>query len=489
MRRLSLRWMLLIPIVTTITFGFIAFALFVDASERSQRLDEIDRELSRAELTPLSAFAPVDPNAPLEQGDPSSTPPLRPTDAAELSDDALPVQLVMTSGGELLAQRGGVNPFSAETLTQLATEPFGSTLSTDGYRVLVSQENDELTRVTALSLSSFDAAITSLRQALLVGGIVIVMLEATIVWVVAGRLSRPLTETTAAVSRIAAGELNTVIKPSEGSREIAELTADLGRMVDHLRAAIAAREQSTSDATQARDDMRRLLADVSHEIRTPLTALKGYADLYAQGMLADSEALDRAMSRVGDESIRLNELVTSMMRLARDDSPLAAEHEEVDLAVLTSNVVDDLRAAFPERTIEAHFGNPPSARVSGTPGRLHQALLNLGANACSHTPPTSPVSITVAQANDIVLVSVVDHGPGVPLAEREKIFLPFYRSDPSRTRLHHDGAGLGLAVTQQIAAEHRGFVSVHETAGGGATFELELPLAEAEADADASHAR
>ncbi|MEV8267319.1 HAMP domain-containing sensor histidine kinase [Microbacterium sp. NPDC076911] len=481
MRRLSLRWMLLIPIVTTITVGFIAFACFVDASERSQRLDEIDRELSRAELTPLSAFVPIDPNAPLEQDDPVSTPPLGPTGAAELSDDALPVQLVVTSGGELLAQRGGTNPFSTETLTQLATEPFGSTLSTDGYRVLVSPENDELTRITALSLSSFDSAIMSLRQRLLVGGIVIVMLEATIVWGVAGRLSRPLTETTAAVSRIAAGELDTVIKPSNGSRETAELTADLGRMVDHLRTAIAAREQSTSDATQARDDMRRLLADVSHEIRTPLTALKGYADLYAQGMLSGSEALDRAMSRVGDESIRLNELVTSMMRLARDGSPLPVEQKCVDLAVLSRNVVDDLRVAFPSRNIESQLPPAHTALVTGNPNRLHQAMLNLGGNACTHTAVDSVILIAVKQDQDAetVTVSVVDHGPGVDVGERNKIFLPFYRSDPSRTRVHHDGTGLGLAVTQQIAAEHQGSVTVHETPGGGATFELELPLAKA----------
>lgn len=477
MRKLSLRWMLLIPIVATITVGFLAFALAVDASERAQRLGELDRELYRAELTPLSAFAPVDPDVAREPDDASQAPPPRPTDIGELSNDALPVQLAVTGEGEIVAQQGGANPFSPTTVVQLASEPIGTTVSTDDYRVLVTPENDGLTRITALSLSSFDAAILSLRQTLIVGGIVLVMLEATIVWVVAGRLARPLAETTAAVSRIAGGELDTIIKPSGGSREIAELTADLGRMVDRLRAAIAAREQSTSDATRARDDMRRLLADVSHEIRTPLTALKGYADLYAQGMLADSEALDRAMSRVGDESIRLNELVTSMMRLARDDSALAVEHEEVDLAVLISNVVDDLRAGFPQRTIEVHFGDPPSARVSGTSGRLHQALLNLGANACSHAPATSPVSITVAQTNDIVRVSVVDHGPGVPLAEREKIFLPFYRSDPSRTRLHHDGAGLGLAVTRQIAAEHGGFVAVHETPGGGATFELELPRA------------
>ena len=89
-------------------------------------------------------------------------------------------------------------------------------------------------------------------------------------------------------------------------------------MVARLRSALAEREQSEAVATRARDDMKRFLADVSHEIRTPLTALKGYSDLYERGMLAEPGALDRAMSRVGSESVRLHRLVNSMLELARD---------------------------------------------------------------------------------------------------------------------------------------------------------------------------
>ena len=83
--------------------------------------------------------------------------------------------------------------------------------------------------------------------------------------------------------------------------------------MNRLREALAEREQSTADATRKGDDMCRLLADVAHEIRTPLTALKSYSNLHAKEMLAAPGALDRAMSRVGDESIRLNVLVNSML--------------------------------------------------------------------------------------------------------------------------------------------------------------------------------
>ena len=142
-----------------------------------------------------------------------------------------------------------------------------------------------MVRITALSLGGYDAAVANLQRTLLLGGLVIVVLQGAVVWMLARRLARPMAAAAAGVSCIADGALDTVITPAGGSREMAGLSADIGRMVDRLRAALIERERSASDATRARDDMRRLLADVSHEIRTPLTALKGYSDLYARDML------------------------------------------------------------------------------------------------------------------------------------------------------------------------------------------------------------
>ena len=248
-------------------------------------------------------------------------------------------------------------------------------------------------------------------------------------------------------------------------------------MVTRLRSTIDDRERSAADATRARDDMRRFLADLSHELRTPLTALKGYSDLYAGQMLDEAGALDRAMARIGDESERLSDLVNDMLQLARQ-APTPDRSELFDACDIVQVVVDDLRAAHPELDIELDLAPDTDCVLSGRPDRLHQAILNVGSNACQHTDPSGGVQFDVRSTDTELVIKVIDHGPGIDPTEIDKIFLPFYRPDTSRGRDGRGGAGLGLAITNQILERHHGTVGVEATTpGGGATFTLTVPLA------------
>ena len=222
--------------------------------------------------------------------------------------------------------------------------------------------------------------------------------------------------------------------------------------------------------------MRRFLADASHELRTPLTALKGYSDLYAGNMLDEPGALDRAMARIGDESERLSVLVTDMLALARE-APTSEQAEVFDPCGTVRSVVDDLQAAHPEIPIDLELAPDMECKVFGHAYGLHQAILNVGSNACQHTEPQAGVQFEVAATDTSVVISVIDHGPGIDPAEIDKIFLPFYRPQASRGRDGRGGAGLGLAITHQIIERLDGTVSVTATPGGGATFTLTVPLA------------
>ena len=165
-------------------------------------------------------------------------------------------------------------------------------------------------------------------------------------------------------------------------------------MLVRLRATIDDSELAAVTAGESRDAMQRFLADVSHELRTPLTALKGYSDLYAGGMLDEAGALDRAMSRIGEESERLNGLVTDMLQLARE-APADEPVEHFDAAEVVAVIAADLRAAHPD--IEIALDVPTDARttIAGNPARFHQAILNLGSNACHHTAPGTEVRFEV----------------------------------------------------------------------------------------------
>jgi two-component system OmpR family sensor kinase len=114
--------------------------------------------------------------------------------------------------------------------------------------------------------------------------------------------------------------------------------------------------------------------------------------------------------------------------------------------------------------------------VNGDDTRLRQVLGNLVRNALVHTPQLTPIEVAVATDDSVGRVSVADHGPGLAADDIEKIFEPFYRADPSRSR-DRGGAGLGLSIVSAVVSAHGGQVRVRQTEGGGATFEVELPLA------------
>ncbi len=463
--------MLLGPSLLIITVGFVGFGLYVDRVEYRNRVADIDEELVRAAAARGNRARSIDP--PRSPGA-SSLPVATGEDLALPDGVRPPVELVVTSAGAVVDSGGEPNPFDQTTVVELARFDGFRSVANPRYRVLVNPTADRLIAITALPLDGVDAAVSDFRRALGVGGAVIVVLQGIAVWLVTSRLVQPVTRMTRAATLVADGALDTQIGPPSGSRETAELAIDLDRMLIQLRTTLVTSEQSAADAHRARDDMHRFLADVSHEIRTPLTALRGYSDLYAQGMLGQPGQLDRAMRRVGEESDRLHGLVTNMLRLARHGAS-AQPVELFDVAVVVADVVADLRSAHPDRVIELR--DEPSAEycIVGSAGEVHQAVLNLGSNACIHTSGPDAIEIALQSTDRSVTIEVVDHGPGIDRQHAERIFLPFFRVDSSRTRGAGGGAGLGLALTKQIADRHQGTVAVSTTPGGGATFRLTLP--------------
>ena len=469
--------MMLVPTVVTITVGFAAFSVYLDRVQRENLIADVDDELIRAERAFAARVEPrierdAQPNSPADEAVASA--------GSDLADEVdPPVQLLVGLDGQLLADAGGSSPFDSSALAAMAGNSGVFTVEDPRYRVRATDRGDGTVAVTALSLDQIDDTIADFRRTLLGGGVVILALEAGVVWLLAAGLARPVTRMATTATRIADGAIDTEIDPPSGSRETAVLADDLSRMVNQLRSVIDDRERAAADATQARDNMQRFLADASHELRTPLTALKGYSDLYAGNMLGEPGALDRAMVRIGSESERLHGLVNDMLQLARE-APLTDRVEPVNIGDIVQVVVDDLRAAHPEVSIELEVAPDAATVVSGRPDRLQQALLNVGSNAVDHTDAEAGVQFRVRSTDANVVVDVVDHGPGVDSGEVDKIFLPFYRHDTSRGRDGRGGAGLGLAISHQIIERHHGTVTVAATPGGGATFTLTMPIAPVE---------
>jgi two-component system OmpR family sensor kinase len=343
------------------------------------------------------------------------------------------------------------------------------TISSHGvrYRVYAQRAPDGDISVAAVPLREVDQNVSRLLvvEGLVVGGMLLLL--AGVSWVIVRVGLLPLERIGHTARRIAAGDLSLRVADTDPRNEVGRLGAAFNGMLDRLEEAFRRRQASE-------ERLRRFLADASHELRTPLTSIRGYAELHRLGAAGDP---GRAMRRIEDEAARMGVLVEDLLTLARLDEVAEAPHTDVDLAALARDAVDDAEAAAPDRVITLRVTG--EAMVRGDAHQLHQVLGNLLRNASVHTPPGTPIDVSVTRDGGSVRLAVRDHGAGLPGGDGRAIFERFWRAEGGRER-GKAGAGLGLAIVDAIVRAHYGRVIAADVPSGGAQFVVELPPARAE---------
>ncbi|MDC0770811.1 sensor histidine kinase [Streptomyces sp. HD] len=278
---------------------------------------------------------------------------------------------------------------------------------------------------------------------------------------------RPLEQAADTADAIATGDFGRRIVAADDAptTEVGRLTDALNRMLGQIQASLAAREQSE-------DRMRQFVADASHELRTPLQSLRGYAELYQQGALPDTAAVDDAVARMLSEIHRMTRLVESMLMLARFDEQDDAELEQVDLSRVVADSCRDATAVEPARPLHSHI--EPGVTVLGDEAQLRGLLGNLLGNVRMHSGPGTPCHVDLVRAGSDVLLRVEDEGPGIPEHAVAHVFDRFYRADRGRSRAS-GGSGLGLPIVAAIAELHGGRVRLDSAPGRGTRVEVILP--------------
>ncbi|MFE9931766.1 sensor histidine kinase [Streptomyces sp. NPDC005533] len=258
--------------------------------------------------------------------------------------------------------------------------------------------------------------------------------------------------------------------------EVGQVGAAINRMLGHVSSALTARQQSEMR-------VRQFVADASHELRTPLASIRGYAELTRRGCEEPGPDTRHALGRIESEATRMTGLVEDLLLLARLDAgrPLSAADAETDLAPLVVDALSDARAAGPGHHWRLNLPEEP-APVRADPARIQQVLVNLLANARTHTPPGTTVTADVSRETSAVRLRVEDDGPGIPPELLPHVFERFARGDASRSRTA-GSTGLGLAIVQAVVAAHGGRVGV-QSEPGRTRFEVVLPLARPAATAE-----
>lgn len=334
----------------------------------------------------------------------------------------------------------------------------------------------------ALSLSEVEGTVSRLVRILFAVGVNVLLLITGLAYFIVRSSLRPLKEVEATAEAIAAGDLSRRVPDSYGRiTEVGRLSVALNGMLSQIESAFGDREASAHAARASEDRMRRFITDASHELRTPLTSIRGFAELYRQGAVSKPEQVPDLMRRIEEEAIRMGLLVEDLLLLARLDQHRPIELVPVDLVTIAADTVAAARAAYPGRRIEVRMLDTDTDDLPGVLGddaRLRQIADNLVRNACTHTPPGTPIVVGVGSAVDAgvtwALLEVADSGPGLSPEECERVFERFYRTDRSRAR-STGGSGLGLSIVAALVAAHGGKVRLHSSPGAGATFQVLLP--------------
>jgi signal transduction histidine kinase len=284
-----------------------------------------------------------------------------------------------------------------------------------------------------------------LRRQLITGMILGGLLAAVALVAVTRRALAPVRSTADVADRIAqTNDLAARVPASSGTDEVARLGRSMNRMLDRLQASDAA--------------LRRFVSDASHELRSPVTTLRGNLEMLTDGTRLTVADRDAALADASAETVRLQQLVEELLTLARADATPATR--PVAVTELFAELPPD-RVAITSAAAEA--------TIAGDLHSLRALVRNLVQNAERYA---GGWVLTAGVEQRTVELRVIDRGPGIPVAERARVFDRFARGETAQGT---DGSGLGLAIVAATARSHGGGVMIEETPGGGATLVVRLP--------------
>ncbi|MEV6855746.1 HAMP domain-containing sensor histidine kinase [Streptomyces microflavus] len=369
-----------------------------------------------------------------------------------------------------------------------------------GYRVEAATTAEGRTVLVGIPTAEVSGALNTLilvEVCVTAAGLIAASLAGT---VLVGVAMRPLRRVAATATRVAelplhSGEVALLERVPDAEAdprtEVGQVGAALNRMLGHVGSALAVRQESEMR-------VRQFVADASHELRTPLASIRGYAELTRRVTgrePSDSGSVTRhALGRIESEADRMTGLVEDLLLLARLDAGRPLSYESTDLLPLVVDAVSDARVADAAAEADAlhhwrlDLPDEPAGPVTvrADPARLQQVLVNLLANARTHTPPGTTVTVSVRpseRADEPVTLEVRDDGPGIPAELLPHVFERFARGDASRSRgdatdkatgTTTGSTGLGLAIVQAVVSAHGGRVRV-DSAPGRTVFAVELP--------------
>ena len=364
---------------------------------------------------------------------------------------------ILTPQGKTLQEFGpypGLPAFSKQSFTTY-TDPASKT----NIRIYTQPvyDNNRLVAIiqVAQSLNEMQDTLQRLLVTLLVSIPILMTIAGIGGYFLAARALAPIDQITSTARRLSAEDLSERLNLPATDDEVGRLAQTFDDMLARLESSFQRERQFTNDA--------------SHELRTPLTAMQAILGMIRTKRRSPEE-YEQALDDLSEEADRLRSLVENLLRLARDEKQIHAPHEPVDLSTLLQDVCDSMRPLAEAKRLSLICDSPDHLTTPGDSDDLIRLFVNLLDNAIKYTE-RGEIKVNAKKDGNHIVVIVTDTGIGISPEHLPRLFDRFYRVDQSRNTR---GAGLGLAIAQEIARAHAGQMEVQSFPGKGTTVILRL---------------
>jgi two-component system sensor histidine kinase TctE len=325
---------------------------------------------------------------------------------------------------------------------------------------------------------------TEIIKGVIVPQFVVLPVAVLLVWFALARGIRPLNELQRRIRKRESQDLSPIAE-AEVPEEVAPLVGAFNDLLERLDQSIGAQ--------------KHFLADAAHQLKTPLAGLRMQAELAQREIdtgTADRDSVSRSLQQIAHSSQRAAHMVNQLLSMARaENKEMALKQQPVGLAQLARETVRDFVPKALDLGLDLGYEGPehgePPGHLIGQPLLVRELIRNLVDNALQYTPAGGTVTVRVTgdPFGQVVVLQVEDTGPGIPEAERELVFQPFYRALGTQV----DGSGLGLAIVREIAQQHSATLTVEDARprgaaaaagqGPGTRFTVRFPLSGSSAQA------
>ncbi|NNG12811.1 MAG: HAMP domain-containing protein [Halobacteria archaeon] len=332
------------------------------------------------------------------------------------------------------------------------------------YTGLVETANQILDDNQALinrGLEQMQSGAQELQHTLIMEAVALIPIAILLMVIFTVLITRPINQIDRAIRRLGDGTLRYPVVIT-GPRDLEQLGERLNWLQDRMQ--------------ELEQEKTKFLQHISHELKTPLTTIREGAELMGEQIVGSLNSQQREIAHILHEnSIQLQKLIEDLL-----DFSILQSHKSrtlrarVELDAVIRDVLDDHKVAILSRQLELSK-SLESVSMVGDRVKLRTLVDNLVSNAIKYSPVGSRLSVSLSTRDSQAFIEVADSGPGIPMAERERVFEAFFQGKPA-DRGHIRGSGLGLSIAREHAQAHGGDISVVECAGVGACLRVVLPL-------------